>query len=276
MNEANLGIAIVVTLFAGLSTAIGSAVAFFAKRTNHRLLAIALAFSAGVMLYVSFTEILGKAHASLTGPLGDDLAAWWTAAAFFGGMAVIAVIDRLVPQEENPHETRDPVDLAEVRSGRRPPDPARAAKLARMGKLAALAIAIHNFPEGMATFFSTLDDPTVGIAIAIAIALHNIPEGVSVSVPLYYATGNRMTAFLWSVLSGLAEPVGALLGYFILKPYFTPQIEGALFAAVAGIMVFVSLDELLPTAREYGQGHEVIYSLIAGMGVMAMSLLLLR
>ncbi len=276
MNEDNFWIAIVVTLFAGLSTAIGSAVALFAKRTNHRLLAVALAFSAGVMLYVSFTEILTKAHASLSKTLSETHAAWWTAGSFFAGILVIALIDRIVPKADNPHEVRDPGELEVVRTGARLPDPVRAAKLARMGKLAALAIAIHNFPEGMATFFATLDDPSVGIAIAIAIALHNIPEGVSVSVPLYYASGNRLTAFYWSVMSGLAEPVGALLGYLILRPYFSPQIEGVLFAVVGGVMVFVSLDQLLPTAREYGKGHDVIYSLIVGMSVMALSLLLLK
>jgi ZIP family zinc transporter len=144
----------------------------------------------------------------------------------------------------------------------------------RMGIFTALAIAIHNFPEGLATFFGVLQDPAVGIAITVAIAIHNIPEGISVAVPIYFATGSRRRAFWLSFLSGVSEPVGAIIGYTILRPFFSPTVFGVLFASVAGIMVFVSLDELLPTAKEYGRGHVAIYGLIVGMAVMALSLLL--
>jgi ZIP family zinc transporter len=143
-----------------------------------------------------------------------------------------------------------------------------------MGLFTALAIAIHNFPEGLATFAAGLNDPAIGISIAIAIAIHNIPEGIAVSVPISYATGNKRKAFLLSFLSGLAEPVGALVGYFILFSFFNETVVGLLFASIAGIMVFISLDELLPTAREYGQHHLSMYGLVAGMIVMAASLLL--
>jgi len=143
-----------------------------------------------------------------------------------------------------------------------------------MGLFSALAISIHNFPEGLATFTAALTDPALGVSIAVAIAIHNIPEGIAVSVPIYYATGNKRKAFLYSFLSGLAEPVGALFGYFILLHFFNEMIFGILFAAVAGIMVFISLDELLPTAEKYGEHHVAIYGLIAGMVIMAISLLL--
>lgn len=169
----------------------------------------------------------------------------------------------------NPHECRKIEDL----------DPeARAkceGKLMRLGMFTALAIAIHNFPEGLATFTSAIRDPALGIAITVAIAIHNIPEGIAVSVPVYYATGSRKKAFALSFLSGLSEPVGAIIGYLILYPFFNDVIYGVLFAAVAGIMVFISLDELLPTAREYGEAHLSIYGMVAGMMVMAISLLLL-
>jgi ZIP family zinc transporter len=147
-------------------------------------------------------------------------------------------------------------------------------KLMRMGLFTALAIAIHNFPEGLATFTAALSDPELGIAIAVAIAIHNIPEGIAVSVPIYYATGNKKKAFNYSFLSGISEPIGALIGYMILMPFMTPAVFGILFSAVAGIMVFISLDELLPSAREYGEHHLSIYGLIAGMAIMALSLLL--
>ena len=144
----------------------------------------------------------------------------------------------------------------------------------KMGMFTALAIAIHNFPEGLATFTAALTDPSLGIAIAVAIAIHNIPEGIAVSVPIYFATGNKKKAFLNSFLSGLAEPIGAIIGYLILMPFLSPVVFGVLFAGVAGVMVFISLDELLPAAREFGKHHHSIYGLILGMAVMAVSLLL--
>jgi ZIP family zinc transporter len=256
------------TLFAGLSTGVGSAIAFFGKRTNTRMLSLALGFSAGVMIYVSFVEILVKARESLEGAMGEVPGAWITVASFFGGMAVIAMIDQLVPSMENPHEMHR---IEEIGVAERQPD----RKLLRMGMFSALAIAIHNFPEGIATFAATLKDPSLGVSIAIAIAIHNIPEGIAVSVPVYYATGSRRKAFFYSFLSGMAEPVGAILGYFLLIRYFGDTLFGVLFASVAGIMVFISLDELLPAAREYGEHHLSIYGLIAGMVLMAFSLLLL-
>ncbi len=256
------------TLFAGLSTGIGSAIAFFAKTTNTRFLSISLGFSAGVMIYVSFVEIFLKAKVSLVAELGDKMGAWITTISFFGGMFLIAIIDKLVPSFGNPHEPR----LIEDATHHEKEINKRA--LLRMGMFSAMAIAIHNFPEGLATFTAALKDPSLGIAIAVAIAIHNIPEGIAVSVPIFYATGNKKKAFNYSFLSGLAEPVGALVGYLILMPFMNDIIFGVIFAGVAGIMVFISLDELLPAAREYGEAHLSIYGMIAGMIVMAFSLLM--
>jgi ZIP family zinc transporter len=152
-----------------------------------------------------------------------------------------------------------------------------------MGLFTALAIAIHNFPEGLATFLAALEDPTVGLAIAVAIALHNIPEGISVSVPIFYATGERKKAFIYSLFSGLAEPVGAGVAYVVLRVLvggetgvIPPQVMGILFGGVAGIMVYISLDELLPTSQAYGKGHDSLFGLMGGMLVMALSLLLMK
>ena len=254
------------TLIAGLSTGIGSIIAFFAKKTNKRFLAISLGFSAGVMIYVSLVEIFTKAKDSLTNALGDKPGAWVTVIAFFGGIFLIALIDRLIPEDENPHEMKNVIaDNADV---------VKKERLIRMGLFTALAMAIHNFPEGMATFVSAYTEPTIAIPIVAAIAIHNIPEGIAVSVPIYQATGSKKKAFLYSFLSGLAEPVGALIGFLILLPIMNDAIFGIIFAAVAGIMVFISVDELLPSAREYGEHHLSIYGLIAGMAVMAVSLLL--
>jgi ZIP family zinc transporter len=306
----NVALALGLTLFAGMATGIGSVIAFFARRTNYRFLSVATGFSAGVMLYVSFVEIFSKGVDSLTAAYGEHWGHWVNAGAFFGGIALIGVIDALIPSGGNPHETHAEVETAplhdpsapapsaDVRDGRGAgvhEHPAGDARLLRMGLFTALAIGIHNFPEGLATFLAALEDPAIGAAIAVAIALHNIPEGISVialhnipegisvSVPIYYATGNRWRAFVYSVLSGLAEPVGALLAYVVLRSVLgsgsgmiPPQLMGALFAGVAGIMVYISLDELLPTSRAYGKGHDSLLGLMAGMAVMALSLLFMK
>ena len=263
----NLLLAFGLTLFAGLSTGIGSTIALFAKRTNTRFLALAMGLSAGVMIYVSFTEILGEAEHQLSLRYGEGGGAFWTVVAFFTGIVIIGIIDRMVPEPKNPHHAGSVEDLAPEN---------RPSKLLRMGVFTALAIAIHNFPEGMATFAAALADPTLGISIAVAIAIHNIPEGIAVSVPIFYATGSRKQAFWLSFASGLSEPVGAVVGYLVLQRFMGPAVMGWLLASVAGVMVFISLDELLPTAREYDEGHLAIYGLVLGMAIMAASLLLLN
>lgn len=262
----NIWVAFGLTALAGLSTGIGSAIAFFAKKTNTKFLSVSLGFSAGVMIYVSFVEIFFKAQDSLQAALGQKPGAIATVAAFFGGMVFIGLIDRLIPQKDNPHEIHKMDENAVPVTGH--------SRLLRTGLFTALAIAIHNFPEGLATFVSALQSPSLAIPIVVAIAIHNIPEGIAVSVPIYYATGSKKKAFVYSFASGLSEPIGALVGYLILMPFMNDVVYGVLFAAVAGIMVFISLDELLPTAREYGEHHLEIYGMVAGMAVMAISLLL--
>lgn len=290
------------TAFAGMATGIGSAIAFLAKRTNYRFLSVATGFSAGVMLYISFVEILLKGGEALAERYGEYWAQWYNAASFFGGMLLIGLIDNLIPAAENPHEThsesetrplhKPPAPLpdfeamaaaAQARSGDHHDHTVHHRKLMRLGLFTALAIGIHNFPEGLATFLAALQSPSLGVAIAVAVALHNIPEGISVSVPIFYATGNRRRAFLYSVLSGLAEPVGAGVAFLVLRLFVgsgngavPPQVMGILFGGVAGVMVYISLDELLPTSRAYGKGHDSLLGLVAGMAVMAVSLLLMR
>ena len=266
METGNFWFAFGLTLFAGLSTGIGSALAFFTRSTSTRFLSVSLGFSAGVMVYVSFVEILPKAREALFTGFGEKLAAWYTVLAFLGGILLIGLIDRLIPSPENPHEIRKVEDMA--KNGRKNP------RLVRMGVFTAIAIAIHNFPEGIATFMAGLSDTSIAIPIAVAIAIHNIPEGIAVSVPISHGTGSKRRGFFLSFLSGLAEPIGALMAWFILMPYLNDTLFGFIFAAVAGIMVFISIDELLPTAREYGLHHHSVYGFVAGMAVMALSLLL--
>ncbi|MBR5867101.1 MAG: zinc transporter ZupT, partial [Spirochaetaceae bacterium] len=257
--------AFLLTLFAGLSTGIGSLIALFTSKTNTKFLAVSLGFSAGVMIYVSMIEIFVEAQDSLTLALGTKGGPWLTAGAFFAGMFVIALIDKLIPSGENPHEVKK-VECFVDENGNEVcvvPKKDSRKKLLRTGLFTALAVGIHNFPEGLATFISGMQDTSIAIPIAVAIAIHNIPEGVAVSVPVYFSTGSRKKAFLFSFLSGLSEPIGAIIGYTILLPFMNELIFGIVFAMVAGIMVFISLDELLPSAREYGEHHLSIYGLIA-------------
>ena len=279
----NVLFAFLLTTFAGLSTGIGSLLAFFTHKTNTKFLAISLGFSAGVMIYVSLVEIYQKAIFVLGSEMGAKQGSWIAAISFFGGMLLIALIDKLIPSGENPHELHSVEEINETDPNShhmfikdKHDQAAKDNKLLRMGVFTALAIGIHNFPEGLATFISALQEPTVAIPIAIAIALHNIPEGVAVSVPIFYATGSKKKAFAYSLLSGLAEPLGALIGYLILMPFLSDTLFGITFALVAGIMVFISIDELLPSAREYGEHHLSIYGMVAGMVLMAVSLILFK
>jgi len=275
LDLSNILLAFALTIFAGLSTGIGGAIAFFAKKTNTRFLSVALGFSAGVMIYLSFMEILPKALESLTGEMGEVSGSWVAIGSFFGGMLITGLIDKLIPDMENPHEVHSVEEVREVTGCAVPEevDPVlRASRLQRMGLMTVLAVTAHNFPEGFATLISTLKDPSLGITIAMAIAIHNIPEGIAVSIPFYYATGSRSKAFMYSVISGLAEPAGAIVGYLLLSTILTDTVFGIVFAGIGGIMVFIALDQLLPTAREYGEHHYSIVGLVTGMALMAVSL----
>ncbi|PWL20813.1 MAG: zinc transporter ZupT [Candidatus Aquiluna sp. XM-24bin5] len=274
--DSALLLAFAVTLGAGLATGIGSTIAFFAKTTNKSFFAVSMGFSAGVMIYLSFAEILPKATQYVEEYVTATEAAGIAAGALIAGLVLMAVIDALVPSGANPHENTDVELLGSSDTPLQGVDEVRNKALLRMGVFVALAIAIHNFPEGLATFLLVLDDPQIGIALAIAVAMHNIPEGIAVSVPVYYATKSRLKAFRLSFLSGLAEPAGAVIGYLILAQFLNHFVLGIIFAMVAGVMVFLAIDTLLPTARNSARGHLTVYGVIAGMAVMAASLVLLR
>lgn len=264
--EDNILFAFLLTTLAGLSTGIGAGLAFFAKKTNFNILSTAMGFSAGVMIYISFVELLAEGFEATSESLGEHVGAWVTVAAFFGGMLATALIDKMVPSFENPHE---------FDKGEEPPESeAQYKQLYRMGLFTALVIGIHNFPEGIATFMGSIKNPQLGISIALAVAVHNIPEGIAVSTPIFYATGNRKRAFWFSFLSGLAEPIGAFTAYLVLRNYLNDLMFGLVFAFIAGIMVFISFDQLLPAAQKYGSHHRSLYGLIAGMAIMAISLLI--
>ena len=268
--------AFILTLLAGLATGIGSILAFFTKRTNTRFLSVILGFSAGVMIYVSMVEIYIQSQRTLVDSYGKVAGSWAALASFLGGILFIGFIDKFVPEAENPHAVQKVEELDKAEKKMEMGSHLDINKLHRTGLFTAIAITIHNFPEGMATFIAALREPALGLAIAVAIALHNIPEGIAVSIPIYYATGSRRKAFIYSFLSGLAEPVGAIAGYLILMPFLSDTLLGIIFGMVGGIMVYISFDELLPSAQKYGEHHLSIYGLISGMIVMAISLIYLK
>ena len=253
----NIWLALLLTTIAGLSTGIGSTIAYFIKKPKMSYLCFSLGLSAGVMLYVSFVELVPEAFLTL----GDVTGLY----AFFAGIITIGLIDLLVPEAENPHAFKG----LTLKKGKQ--DKA----LLRVGMLTALAVGIHNFPEGLATFGTSLSDVRLGFLIAFAIAIHNIPEGISVSMPIYFATGNKRKAFFYSFMSGVAEPIAAVIGFLILLPFLSDAVLAFLLAFVAGIMVYISVDELLPVAHKYSAGHCAILGIIFGMFIMAISLILL-
>jgi len=265
MTEHSIWLAFAMTTVAGLSTGIGSLIALIAKRTNTKFLCASLGFSAGVMLFVSFMDLLPMAKEELVQFLGNQRGTLSMLLAFFGGMGLITLIDFVIPKTNNPHEFQG---VEEMKKGNRSQK-----SLHRTGIVVALTLMVHNFPEGIAIFSSAISNGlSVAIPITLAIAIHNIPEGIAVSVPIYHATGNKRKAFWISFLSGLTEPAGAVIAYLFLMPFWTPAINGIVMAAVAGIMVYIALDELLPSAEKYGEHHISISGLIAGMVLMALSL----
>ncbi|MCL2563554.1 MAG: zinc transporter ZupT [Oscillospiraceae bacterium] len=265
--------AFLLILIAGLATGVGGAVVFFSKTTNAKFLAICLSFSAGVMLYVSFAEILGEAMEALKEGYGDAPGMLIAVAAFFGGILLMALVDRFIPHND------EALNLLDAECERTKDfSVCEKAELKRTGLMSATALAIHNFPEGLITFVALMHDPAVGIAIAIAIILHNMPEGVAMAAPIYYATGSKAKAFLLSVSTGLTQLLGAFVAWLLLQNVFDDMetISGIAFAAVAGIMVFVAIHQLLPAAQKYGKHHLVMKWLFAGMAVMAGSLIVLE
>ncbi|WP_373741525.1 zinc transporter ZupT [Neisseria sp.] len=254
-----------ITLAAGLATVLGSVLVMFSQGPNPRVLSFGLAFAGGAMVYVSLTEIYTKSSEAFALAYGETHGFAATTLAFLAGMGAVALIDRLVP---NPHETLDAKDPGFRQQSRQ--------HIARVGLMAAFAITAHNFPEGMATFFATLENPAVGAPLAFAIAIHNIPEGISIAAPVYFATRKKGLTVFVCLLSGLAEPLGAVLGYTALKPFLSPAVFGSVFGLIAGVMVFLALDELLPAAKRYADGHETVYGLTSGMAVIALSLVLFR
>lgn len=249
--------ALLLSFLAGAATSVGGALAFVIKKENLSVLSLGLGFSAGVMIYVSFMEILPQATHSLSALYGDKPGAWMSTGIFFAGVVIAWLIDTLLPSHHVEEHTLD-----------------KSAKLKHLGMFTALALAIHNFPEGLATFMASMQDATLGVSIAVAVAIHNIPEGVAVALPVYHSTGSRSKAFWYSAGSGMAEPGGAVLGFFLLRSVLHDAAFGVMFALIAGIMIYIALDELLPTAHEYGDGHKVIWGVLGGMMIMALSLLL--
>ncbi|MBQ7018275.1 MAG: zinc transporter ZupT [Bacteroidales bacterium] len=293
MVEGNFIMAFLLTLFAGMATGIGGAIILFVKRFSPKFLCATLGFSAGVMILISLVELFQEAREALSLEFGEHLGLFYTLVSFFGGMAIIALIDNLVPKESNPHEVNSMtiqvhdeavgVQKAVISFADEEPLPDKSSpvqdgkkggKLLRLGILSALVIAVHNFPEGLATFISAMDNVELGASIAFAIALHNIPEGIAVAIPIYYATQRKWRAVGYATLSGIAEPLGGVLGYLVLRSVLTPSLLACVLALVAGIMVYISLDELLPTAESYGQHHIAIIGVISGMVFMSFGLLL--
>lgn len=263
-------LALLVSLLAGLATSIGGLLALHKRFLERSFLATALGFAAGAMLFISFVQVIPFGLDAIGESYGEGVAGWIIYGAFFAGAALVALIDHFLPKSLNPSEIEGKEDDLTQRDKR------ANKKLLRSGILVALVLALHNFPEGMTTFFATYQDVSAGVVLAIAIAIHNIPEGIAVAAPVYAATGSRRKALAWATVSGLTEPLGALAAYALLNVFIPTELFGIMFGLIAGMMVFIAIDELLPAARRYQTDkHQVIYGLVAGMAVVALSILLI-
>lgn len=263
----NMGLAFSLTMLAGLTTAIGGAIAFITKKDNLKALSIGLGFSAGVMIFVSLVDIIPSSEKLLKISF-PEIFQWLVYGGFILGILVSVLIDYFLP---------DHIDAEELLNPDAPEDKEKKShyKLKRAGMLTAIAICVHNFPEGMATFLTTTQDVTLGISVALAIAIHNIPEGIAVALPIFHVTGKKRYAMLYAALSGITEPIGALVGMFIFGLFVPQVLIGFLMASVAGIMTYISFDTLLPLSKEYGNWHLTIVGIISGILFIWLSLILL-
>ena len=271
----DVAFAFTLTVIAGLATGIGGIIVIFSKLDNKKFLAVCLSFSAGVMLYIAFAEIFLEALAMLEYKFGGEAGLLIGTAAFFAGIVVMIIIDKFIPHDDHDENALDLMDSQESQNTLK----SKGDKdLKQTGIMSSIAIAIHNFPEGIITFIAALYDPALGVAIAIAIIIHNIPEGIAMAAPIYHATGSKVKALLVSLSAGLAEPVGALIAWLFIRNIFEDLegIFGVSFAFVGGIMVFVAIHTLLPAAQKYGKHHVVMKWLFLGMAVMALSLVMLE
>ena len=272
--------ALILTLIAGAATGIGGALVLFKKKVSSNFLAGALGLSAGVMIFISLAELFPEAQAEIMASGAMKYGKAYVLLAFFIGMGLITLIDFAIPEYENPHEASGlSLDAKTAAVGVLEQTGSEKA-LHRLGIMSALAIAIHNFPEGIATFIGALNDPEMGAGITFAISIHNIPEGIAVAIPIYYATKSKAKALLYATLSGMSEVIGALLCYAVTAIFGIELTGGSpvfplILAAVAGIMIYISLDELLPTAEQYGKHHIAIAGVVAGMAIMGVSLIIL-
>lgn len=263
----NFAIAFSLTMLAGLTTAIGGIIAFVTKKDNLKTLSLGLGFSAGVMIFISFMDILPGAKDLLKINFPHSFE-WLVFAGFIGGLIISIAIDYFLPDHVDTKELLNP-DAPEEEDGY------KHYKLKRAGLMTAIAICVHNFPEGMATFLTTTQNITLGVSVALAIAIHNIPEGIAVALPIYHVTGKKRYAMLYAALSGITEPIGALVGMFVFGLFLPHVMVGILMAGVAGIMTYISFDTLLPLAKEYGNWHLSIVGIMSGILFIWLSLILL-
>ena len=247
--------AFIISFLAGISTLLGAIIIFFTKSKSEKIVSCSLGFAAGVMISVSFSDLLPEAQKAIAAHSGETWAIIYSVIFMVIGLCLALPIDYFVPHEEFDPESNDKPHQ----------------NLYRVGFVSMLAMMLHNFPEGIATFMASYNNPTLGMSIAVAIAFHNIPEGISVAMPIYFATQSKIAALKYTFLSGIAEPIGAVLAFLILKPFINEFFLGAIFAVVAGIMIYISFEELIPTSRQYGYSRLALLSSFAGICIMPLS-----
>ncbi len=273
-------IALIMSTIAGLSTVLGGFVTFFIKENSLKFLSFGLGLSAGVMLFISLVDLYPEACELIQNQMGDKFL-FLAIVAFGIGMLLAILIDFFIPdhlqtqmfnKQIGANEKHiDSTDCKEDENA-----PIEIGKIKRAGILTAIVVAVHNFPEGLATFFTTTQNLMLGVGIVFAIAIHNIPEGMAISIPVYQATHSKRKAFLYSFMSGMAEPLGGVIGFFVIRTFFPNLCLGLIFSLVAGIMTYISIDTLLPLSKDYDTGHYSISGVVLGILTMGFALILLE
>lgn len=248
--DKNVVYSLLISSFAGISTLLGGLVVYFKFKDKNSFIAFALSFSLSVMISLSIFELLPDSFITLSSRFGLLVGIIFTTVMFLVGKFLVTKINKKLALLHNKDN------------------------LYRVGLLSMIALMLHNFPEGIATFMASYNDLSAGISLGIAIMLHNIPEGISISVPIYYATGSKKRGVIYSLISGLAEPLGAILAFIVLKNYINEITIALVIVIVAGIMITISINEMLPEVNSYNKKNISILGMIIGVILVIVNLLL--
>lgn len=233
--------AFILSSLAGFSTLIGF-LFIFVKKDLNRVVSSALGFASGVMFTISIVDLLPNSYLLIIQKYSIIYSIFLSLTGFLIGIILSSIVDKKIENKSN-----------------------NSIKLYKLGLITMLVIIIHNIPEGIATYITTTNNSKLGIVLTLAIALHNIPEGISISIPIYYSTNSKFKSFIYTLISGISEPLGALICYLFLYKYISNTILGVIYACIAGMMINISINELYNEAKKYNKKNTILFVLIGSI-----------